>query len=434
MGAYLDRIDRTAPTKRWPLVRQLMHDEAQPFLGELRAERPVLRLPQLHFVTRYADCALILHRFTDFGVDLYKPKQGEYFMAQDDTASHWREKSIMRAILDFEEVPAMRAFVAERTATILREAGGRIDLPRALTRIVPVALVQQFFGFGDGHSDELVEWSYWNQQDAFHNQPFDHDRVADPAAIVAKREASKAGLAKYLIAVVTARAQDLKAGGTAQDPISRLLRLSFSGGVKFPVEKVVANVAGLLIGAVETTSHTVNNALAELFSRPDVLARAKKAAALPDPVAFDGYVVEALRFRPAFPYFFRTCHRPTVLAGGTPFATRIKAGATVLACTKSAMLDEAAYEAPARFDRERTASQTFLFGYGEHECLGRVVANAMLTEIVRQCLRLPGLKVREPIEYRGGVPERHILSWRTGATARPADPIARGEPLATASL
>src|SRR5207253_4819397 len=114
-----------------------------------------------------------------------------------------------------------------------------------------------------------------------------------------------------------------------QDPVTRLLRLSGSNGLtKFGLKKVLLNAGGLLIGTIETTSVTACNALAELLSRPDKLARARAAAA--DPATFDGYVIEALRFNPAFPYFFRTCHTPTQLAGGTGHAVTVQPGATVI--------------------------------------------------------------------------------------------------------
>ena len=411
MGRYLEQIDAAAPAARWPLVRRLMEREPAPFFRELHAERPVLVLPELTFLSRYADCTLVLHRFRDFGVDLYKPKQGDYFMAQDDTADHWRDKAVMRAVLDFEDLPAMRAFVAERSAAILREAGGTIDAPQRLTRAVPVALVQKFFGFDGGRADKLIEWSYWNQQDAFHNQAFDADVVDDAEEIVRNRKAASIALGVHIGRIVAKRAIQVKLGGDGEDPVSRLLRLSFSDGLRFPITKVLFNVGGLLIGSVETTSHTANNALAELFRRPEALEHARAAAGRDDPAEFDGYVFEALRFNPAFSYFFRTCHRPTVVAGGTAFATEIQPGTTVLACTKGAMLDEAAYPTPERFDHRRTAWDTFVFGYGEHECLGRAVAAAMLPEIVRQCLRLPGLHAEGPIGFRRGVPERHVLRW-----------------------
>lgn len=411
MGRYLDQLDAAAPDRRWALARGWLLGEPLPFFAELRAERPVLALPEVTLVTRYHDCAMILRRHNDFGVDLYRPKQGDYFMAQDDTADHWRDKSIMKAILDFERVPAMRAFVGQKTNEILDNGRGSIDAPKQLTRAVPIALVQEFFGFTGSDAEKLFIWSYWNQQDAFHNQPFDID-VADPDKIVAERKRANIHLALYIGRLVAKRSVQAKLGAEKDDPVSRLIRLSFSDALKFPLKKVLFNVGGLLIGAVETTSHTVNNALAELFKRPDVLEGARAAARSADTAAFDGYVFEALRFNPAFPYFFRTCHRPTLLASGTPHATEVKPGTTVLAVTHSAMFDEASFPDPDRFDPARSFGDTFTFGYGIHECLGRAVAAAMLPEIVRQCLRRPDFRAESAPVFEGGVPEHYRLAWR----------------------
>jgi cytochrome P450 len=331
-------------------------------------------------------------------------------MAQDDTADHWRDKSIMKSILDFEQIPEIRSFVAGRTAEILANAKGAIDLPKAVTRAVPVAVVQRFFGLDAGNPQDLIEWSYWNQQDAFHNQPFDAVDVPDPAHIVEMRKKANIRLAIYVGRLVAKRALAVKLGRGGDDPISRLLRLSFSKGVRFPLKKVLFNSGGLLIGAVETTSHAVNNVMAELFARPDVLAKAQAAAANAEEV--DGFALEALRFRPAFPYFFRTCHRETELAGGTPFAHRVQPGSTVLAVTHSAMADPASFSDPKTFDPKRSQGSNFTFGYGIHECLGRAVARPMIGEIVRQIVRLPGIRAAGPVTFRGGVPESFPIAWQ----------------------
>lgn len=408
--SYIDRIDAAAPAAKWPLARGFMTEEREAFFAEMREKRPVLELPELTMVFRYADCSLVLRRYDDFGVDLYVPKQGDYFMAQDDTADHWRDKSIMKSILDFEQIPDIRAFVAERTAQILKEAGGAIDLPKMLTRVVPAAVVQRFFGLDEHNAADLIAWSYWNQQDAFHNQSFDDAPDADH--IIAKRKSANIRLALYIGRLVLERSIAVKLGGGGTNPISRLLRLSFSGGVKFPLKKVLFNAGGLLIGAIETTSHTANNALAELFARPDALAAAQAAARAGPPEAIDGVVLEALRFRPAFQYFFRTCHRTTELAGGTPFAAEVQPGTTVLAVTNSAMLDATSFPQPQLFDPTRSQADNFTFGYGLHECLGRAIAKPMLGEIVRQVLLLPGLRATGPLKLEHSVPENFPIAWQ----------------------
>lgn len=412
MGAYLDRIDAAPDAQKWPLVRKLMTEERQPFFAELRAERPVMKLPDgIYFATRHADCTMVLQRWNDFGVDLYKPKQGSYFMAQDDTADHWRDKSIMKSILDFEDLPAIRGFVGAEAARILREAGGTIDAPQQLSRMVPCRLVQDFFGFTSSDAAKLIEWSYWNQTDAFHNQFFDGDVVDDPQYVVKQREKVGIRLALYLGRILLTRWAQLKLHRNKNDSVTRLLRLSGSKGVKFNLRQVLFNAGGLLIGTIETTSVTVCNAIAELLARPDMLERARAAATAADPKEFDGYVIEALRFNPAFPYFFRTCHTPTQLAGGTGHAVTVEPGATVIACTHSAMFDPEAYADPDSFDARRTMYQTFTLGYGHHECLGRAIATVMIPEIVRQALLLPGFREAGPVEWKYGVPEHYPLRW-----------------------
>lgn len=406
---YREQIAAADPPRKWPLVRSLMRSEPLSFFAEMRAECPVLVLPEITLAFAIADCTLILRRHDDFGVDLYVPKQGDYFMAQDDTAVHWRDKSIMKAVLDFEQVPEIRAFVAERTAEILNSANGAIDLPKVLTRTVPVAMVQRFFGL-DGHpADDLIRWSYWNQQDAFHNQPFDD--APDPDLIVRERKAANIRLALFIGRLVLKRSIAVKLGSDADDPISRLLRLSFSDGVKFSVKRVLFNAGGLLIGAIETTSHTVCNAVAELLARPDALAAAQQIARNSTHEAFDGVALEALRFRPAFPYFFRTCHRATELVGGTRFATTVAPDTTVLAVTASAMFDPASFADPNKFDPARSQGDNFTFGFGIHECLGRAIAKPMVSEIVRQIVQRPGLRATGPVVLGNGVPESMPIAW-----------------------
>jgi cytochrome P450 len=412
MTDYLQQLEQTPAAARWPKVRQWMYHEPLPFFAQAREQRPILQLPEVTVVTRFADCSTVLRRHQAFSVALYKPKQGDYWMAQDDTAIHWREKSVMQAILDREQTPKMRAWIGEKTAMLLKNGGGTIEAVNGLTRAVPIAFVQEWFGFVDSDPKKLFEWSYWNQHDAFHNQPFDTDIIADPAAVVAQRVAANKEMVNYLAALVQRRVAELKGGQVNTDPVSRLLRLAVSGALQFDPVRVGLNVGGLLIGTVETTSHTAINALAGLLDRPELIGDARAAAAADDPAAIDGYVYEALRFRPAFPYFFRTCEQPTVLAGGTPHAAEIPKGTTVLALTHAAMFDLAAFPDPERFDPKRSRSDAFHFGHGLHECLGRAIGEVMIPEIVRQCLRLPGLRATGPVERQDGtVPESYTLRW-----------------------
>jgi cytochrome P450 len=409
---YLPQLDALPAERQWERVRHYLFAEPLPFLAELRRNRPVMILPEMVIATRFADCSMILRRHQTFGVDLYKPKQGGYFMAQDDTAVHWREKSIMKSVLDREDIPKIRAWVEETTDAALKRGKGQIDLVPDVSRKVPIALVQEWFGFSGANPKKLQEWSYWNQQDAFWNQPFDAVAGHDQQQIVRNREKANVELAIYLGALVARRALAARLWSTRNDVVSRLVRLSLSKSTRFSIKDAVVNVGGLLIGAVETTSHAVVNALQVLLERPDVLPAAKAAALSRDVEAFDGYVFEALRFKPAFPYFFRTCHRETTLGVGTGGETTIRPGTTVLAVTHSAMFDELNFPSPDMFDPRRDLSDTFTFGQGLHECLGIAIARVMVPEVVRQVLRRPNLVAAGSPDYKGtGVPEHWHLTY-----------------------
>lgn len=408
--SYLAQIDAAAPAARWPMVRKWMYSEPLPLFAELRANRPVLVLPELTFCTRHADCTLILRRHDVFGVDLYVPKQGDFYMAQDDTARHWREKSIMKSILDFEELPAMRRWIGAEVAKRLKAANGHIDYVKSIGRGIPAAMVEHWFGFTGAKPEDLIEWSYWNQQSAFHNQPFDAPGPVSPDQIEENKKRGNIMMALFMGRLVAKRSIAVKLGGEANDSVSRLLRLCFSGALKFNLKQVLFNAGGLLIGAVETTSHATANALNYLMADADRFAAAKAMAG--DTKTFDGFVFEALRFKPAFPYFFRTAHRTTTLAGGTPFETLVTEGTTVLAVTHSAMFDAAGFADPDTFDPGRDFGDMFTLGQGIHECLGRAIATIMMPEIVRQMVLLPGLRSVTPLDNQGTkVPQKWELAW-----------------------
>jgi len=411
MPSYLQRFDATPEAQRWPLVRGWIYNEPLPFFAELRAERPILVMPGMVMATRFDDCTEILRRFDLFSVALYKPKQGSYWMAQDDTAEHWREKALMSAILDREDIPAIRTYVAEKAAALLAAAGGAIDAVPGLTRAVPIALVQDWFGFSHSDPAKLCKWSYWSQTDAFWNQPFDAFTWPDPAAVVRERELASVEMAAYLAGLVALRDGELKLGMGGHDTVTRLLELSSSKAVKFDLQRVILNIGGLLIGAVETTSHAVVNALEALMQRPEALAQARAAALTDDPAAVDGFVYEALRFKPTFPYFFRLCEQDAVLGRGAAYETAVAKGTVVLAATHSAMFDSQAFSRPDAFDPGRGQGDQFHFGMGLHECLGRAIAQVMIPEMVRQSLRLNAL-VAGAVDQKGGpVPEAWPWHW-----------------------
>ncbi len=409
-GTYVGKLRNLPPQQRFAVARHWMLTEPHGFFAELRDDYPVLDLGPVVLVSRFADCGMILRRHQDFSVALYSARHGDHFMAQDDTPDHWRDKGVMRAILDYEDIPLMRDFVGRETARLLDAAHGSLDAPQHLTRDVPLALVQQFFGFTASNADKLRDWAYWKHQDSFHNQDFDTD-PAESALISDNARRANRQLTFHIARLIATRKLELGLRRKPRDPIARLLMLSQSGALQFPLRKIIGNIGALLLGAVENSSHAVINVVAELARRSDVMTAARRAAASGDHSLFDGYVFEALRFNPITPYLFRLCQKRTLLAAGTPHAMAVEPGRTVIALTHSAMFDSVGFDRPDMFDPSRSQSDSFTFGQGIHECLGRAIAMAIIPEIVRQCLLRPDFHVDNPPRLERRVPEHHMWHW-----------------------
>lgn len=441
---YLAEYDNAAPADKYPLVRRWMMTEPLPFFKQLREQRPILVTPECVLVSRYSDVIDLLQMPKIFTVDLYKPKMGVtatdpgYLMAHDDDAIHYREKSLMQGMLNRNDLPRIRALISKASQDILTKANGNIDIVNNYCRMVPAIMVQEYFGLDNVDKKDLIEWSFWNQYDVFHNQPFDlnspehtkyildnHARVTVALSDYIKKE-----LLRKLAAVKIEQTTNLLLIGwyivkgvfnkiignptpvAKDDVFSRMLRTSFASQVEFDLIRVGVNAGGLLIGSIETTSQAVSQVIQFFIERPDLLARAKSAADATDTKAFDNLVWEALRYVPISPYMFRQTSEDYTLAKGTLHETFIPARTNVLPLTQSAMFDSYAYTNPDEFNPDRTFYHNFNFGFGSHDCLGKYVGMEMLPEMVRQVIRLPNIRAAGPMDYKQGpFPESYPLVW-----------------------
>ncbi len=408
--SFLDQYDSASEDTKFPLVRGWMKNSPLEFFTELREKRPILQTPECTLLAMHDDVVDALLQTSVFTVQLYEEKMGTYLMAQDDTPVHFREKAIMQTLLNRDDLPRIREMVGRLASEALDAApDGTIEAVNGLTRRVPIGLVQEYMGFDGVAPETLARWSLFNQWDTFHNQPFDGNE--NPAEIHAKTQAVNDELRAYLAELVPRRIKAIKTGDQRDDIVSRLLRYSLPQSVGFPMERLVRNLGGMLIGTVETTSQATAQAMQELFRRPEALAKARAVAS--DPAKFDGFVFEALRFDPISPYLFRRAAEDYTIARGTARQATIAAGTIVLPLVLSAMFDASAHSAPMEFRPERSLRKTFHFGFGLHECLGRYIGEVMVPEIIRQVVLRPKARPLSAIEY--GVesfPERYMIALR----------------------
>ena len=448
---YLSEYDAAPEREKYPLVQGWLRHEPLAFFDQLRAERPVLRTPECTLVALFTDVRDMLQMPDIFTVDLYKPKMAVtgpddgFLMAHDDDALHYREKSLMQGLLNRDDLPRVRTMVGETARKILGAAGGNIELVNEYCRMVPVHLVQDYFGLDGIDRKDLIRWSYWNQYDAFNNQPFDMNSDDEYRQIVDMHDQVSEELVAYLAVLMVRKLVRLKIMSAIHmflnpvqkliyrilgkslperhdDMVTRMLRSKFAKQVNFPLTRVGVNAGGLLIGAIETTSQAVAQVVEYFIDNPALLKKAKDKARQDDTPAFDAMVWEALRFVPIRPDIFRQAASDYTIAKGTEHETEIKAGTIVRLLVHSAMFDPYAYENPDEFNPDRNFYHNFNFGFGSHQCLGKYVGMEMIPEMVRQVVLLDDLDSGGKISYRndlfpgrdGPFPEKYQVTCVTG--------------------
>jgi cytochrome P450 len=407
---FLEQYDAAAVDERWPLTSDWLDDRPMELFAELREKRPVLVTPECILFARYVDVIEIMRQPKTFTVELYEPAIGEFMLAQDDTPLHTREKAVMHSMLNRDDIPRVRQLVADRSKQMLDAAGGHLDLGQDYSRLVPIAIVQEYFGLDGEDPRTMIGWSYSKQLDAFRNQTFLELDNRDAV----RQQSDKAGqeIATYLGQLLVRKGGDLKAGKAKDDIVTRLLMTQFPPAVEFPVQRAARNAGGLLVGTIETSSQAVLQCLRQFFKRPDLLARAIEAAQSESTEEFDGIVWEALRWDPVAPFVFRLTARDQVVAAGTKRETLVPKGKVVLPLLQSAMFDPALFPHPETVDPTRPFENYMHFGYGSHECLGKYVGMVMIPEMLRQLLLRPGLKPDAELDFGGTpYPQHYRMSW-----------------------
>ena len=319
----------------------------------------------------------------------YQPRMddsvGPYMLGRDETELNWHDKSLMRALMRWDDLPGIRALARSIAEGGVAGAGDTLDVVAKVSRTVPLRVVQQSFGFPGPDDASMLRWSKATQHDMFHNLP------NDPAVSAANNSAGTE-MRAWLRTWLAGRRPWCEAQG--EDVVSRLLRATDAGLSSFEDEEVVSNICGLLVGAVETTSQAIVNAAEQILLRPEVKARAIAAAQADDMETFDAIVWEALRFNPMGALVVRVAAEDSVVAPGSEHEMKITAGRALLVGIGSAMFDPGIFPEPDEF-RARPRNLYIHTGFGPHECLGRFVAYAIIPEAVRAVMLLPGVHLLE---------------------------------------
>jgi len=453
--SYLERYD-SIPTEnvadRVKVVNQGVWTDWQGLFKELREKRPIFLTPRFTLVSLFPDVQEVLSRSEHFSVRTFAPKMDPVFgpcmLARDNTEHNWQEKSIMRSMLQLEDLPLVRKRAGEIAKSRLDESAktGKIEVVRELGKYVPIKICGDYFGFPGPDLETMYRWAKATQDDMFRN--LTNDPKIHEASVQAGQEMrvylgqllqqKKAQIAqdspksiddlssgeifqgwlKSIFSPGTSTSNQNPQNGIPAAPadiFTRLANTKFPSDIPFDETKIISHMIILLVGSIEGTGQVITQGVEQILKRPEIFAKALAAAQADDNQTFDKYVWEAVRFNPFSPFLVRFCEADYTLAAGTPRETRIPAKSIVLAGVGSAMFDGAVVTNPDEFSIERPKYNYMHFGYGSHTCLGEHLGGVIVPEVIKQILLRPGIKLlpgdEGKVEYQGYIPGRFVIGY-----------------------
>jgi cytochrome P450 len=208
----------------------------------------------------------------------------------------------------------------------------------------------------------------------------DPEYVSDPAAVVGALLTAGAELTQLV--------QELGRSRRAHptDDLTSALVNSQVDGDSLSDSDLGSFFVLLVVAGNETTRNAISHGMKALCDFPDQRARWAADFEALAPTA----VEEIVRWATPVIHFRRTATRDTEVGGQA-----IRAGEKVVLWYASANRDEAAFDAPDRFDVGRTPNEHVGFGApGPHFCLGANLARREITVMFRELFRrLPDLQV-----------------------------------------
>ncbi|MGR5961198.1 hypothetical protein ACT7DM_29945 [Bacillus cereus] len=234
-----NQIPSSAPADKVALVYKWLSIDWRTMYAELRESRPIFSTPSFTMITRWSDVIQALNQPEVFTVEPYRPKidpsVGPFMLSYDNTELNWHEKSIMRSLLRWDDFPIIRSLVEQIAKNSLHDTGEKMEVVSSLGRLVPLRIVQNYFGFIGPADSTMLRWSRATQHDMFRNPGNDSVVHADNV---------KAGLEmqNYVRSFINTK---LTQTNSANDPVSRLCRMVKDDVGGISLERAVSNVCGL---------------------------------------------------------------------------------------------------------------------------------------------------------------------------------------------
>jgi Dyp-type peroxidase family len=314
------------------------------------------------------------------------------------------DHDLLRACLgrhDAELIARMSNGVAK---ALIRTSGGRIDVMKDyITRIAAETCIR-YFGLKVEDADAFAEWAMAISTLLF----------ADPCGDPATRRLALNGAARVRHVIdrsihdIKKQRKDSPDDDVSGTVLGRLVLVQERDPTVTDA-KIRAILVGLVTGFIPTNTLAAGKILQELLRRPAAMREAMAMACrarhadegggqktgkleLPERLELQAVLLEAARFNPALaPGQWRYAKETASIGTAT-----IPKGATVIVSTMSALRDRRSVTRPGWFKPDRPApASELLFGTGAHECLGKHLALAQITELFMVLLSQENLRRRK---------------------------------------
>lgn len=346
------------------LVDPELYSHGDPFVQWrwLRANNPVhwhepAELPGFWSLTRYEDVRSayrdhetfssahgILLRPADHGAD----PGGGRTLALTDPPRHRRLRGVVDEWFTVRSVRALEEEMRDIARAVVDGAlaQGSCDFVAEIAARIPLYVICKMMGVPDS------DWQYL----------YDLTSKAFAAGDPLTRRFAHLDIMGYF-----EKLQEEKAANPGDDLVSALATAVIDGERLSP-DDIILNCDNLLVGGTENTRISAAGGMLTFLRKPEQWRILRE-----DPSVLPSAVEEVLRWTSTATHIMRTAARPIEIHG-----QRIEAGDRVVLWLPSANRDETVFDDPDRFDVLRKPNRHLALGFGEHFCLGSVLAKSEL--------------------------------------------------------
>ncbi|RKH05360.1 cytochrome P450 [Corallococcus carmarthensis] len=350
--------------ERFNLLSPEVKANPYPTYARMRREAPVCQVEPggMWAVSRHEDVLRVLkdpQRFSSqgFRVATNPPWLGGNPFSESmltlDPPQHGR----LRVLVQKAFGAAAMARLEPRVRDICRQAvaelprGVPVDLMPPYALRIPAAVISDLLGLDPSRTTRLKQWADLITGGVTTVRPEEEDRKQRARDAVAE-------LRQYFGEVLDARA---RTPGT--DLVSELQQARVDGEA-LSKDELIAFMALLLVGGIETVVHLLGASLVVLREHPEIWAQLRA-----DRSRIPAFIEEVLRYEPPAQAAPRLTTEAVEVGG-----VSLPKGAPVLVLLGSAAHDDAHFPDGDRFNLSRPVPQNLPFGHGVHFCLGAQLA------------------------------------------------------------